>query len=148
MAGRGEAGSFPRRTLLEEQGWWRGWTPPHLPQAFSSSPGVVAGDAVAGGRRAVCSARSKDPWIHEDLWTNPVFRDMRLALGISGFPSPVKAGCREKLNEPYCKDFALKQKIFNTLGLSCWERSFPSVAVCGDAQGSLKRGFSWMFPGT
>lgn len=78
----------------------------------------------------------------EALWINLGFRDLQLALGTSGFPSPVKVWCRKKLNEPYCKDFALKQKIFNTLGPCCWECSFPSVALRVNAQGfGNTRGF-------
>lgn len=144
MAGRGKGWLRSQEDLLEDQGWWQGWTPPRLPQAFGSSAGVVAGDAATGvdGQFAPVGARR----LRSSFWTNLGFRDLRLALGVSGFPSPVKVWCRKKLNEPYCKDFALKQKIFNTLGLSCWERSFPSVAVHVTAEGFGSAGVSLGVP--
>lgn len=111
-------------------------------------PGVVAGvdtsppapgfrgrwQAMPWPVRMGCLLRS-EPDGRTALWIIPGFGDLRLALGLSGFPSPVKVWCRKKLNEPYCKDFALKQKIFNALGLSCWEHSFLSAAVHVDGQG-------------
>lgn len=127
MAGRGKAGSFPRRTSWKTRGGGRGG---HLP-ACPGISGTLAGDAGADG----LFAQVPEPDGRAALWINPGFGDLRLALGVSGFHSPVKVWCRKKLNEPYCKDFALKQKIFNALGLSCWEHSFPSAAVHVDGQG-------------
>lgn len=47
----------------------------------------------------------------------------------------------KKLNEPCDKDFALKQKIFNALGLNCWSTPSPAwllalVLGAGQHQGA------------
>lgn len=50
-----------------------------------------------------------------ELW---VLGCLQPALSILDFPSPAIVWRLRKINEPYVKDFALKQKIFNALGLS------------------------------
>lgn len=136
--GGGSLAPFPGGPR-HDKGWWRGGHLAACPRLWAPWPG--GGRWCRGRRGRRCGWRAWIVCSDQSPTATRLFGKTR-GSGTSGFASPVKVWCGEKLNEPYCKDFsALRQKIFNTLCLSCRERSFPSAA-----RGSVTPGLSLGLP--
>lgn len=84
------------------------------------------GDTERGGRPASRGLVMQWVWLvvepgapgAGELWVLGCLQPTR---SIPGFPSPAIVWRLRKLNEAHVKDFALKQKIFNAVGLSAGE---------------------------